>query len=202
MKIKRRSLRDGFTLVEMLVVITIIAVLAALLFPALKGGSNQALRMSCENNMHQLSIFIVQYARDNDVYPDSTKWTGTASVEDGPLARYVKDPKIYVCPSDVDLKQALKRGVKTRRTSYAVNAWFDRKTYNTSVDLSRAVLLMEPFASAGGGTMETSFQPNGAPRLTDRHNGGGVLVYADGHTEFFTQDRFRKDKQRIFEVTH
>lgn len=201
MKTKRRCLRGGFTLVEMLVVITIIAVLAAMLFPALKGGSQQALRANCISNMHQLTMFMTQYARDNDIYPDSTQWTGTASVEDGPLARYVKDPKIYICPADVDLKTALKRGIRIRRTSYSFNSWFDRKTYSTSVDLSRAVFFMEPLV-ASGGSMETSFQPNGAPRLTDRHNGGGLLAFADGHVDFFTQDRFRKEKQIIFEITH
>jgi prepilin-type N-terminal cleavage/methylation domain-containing protein len=200
MKTKQRYLRGGFTLVEMLVVITIIAVLAGLLFPAMKGGSQQALRANCLSNLHQLCMFMSQYARDNDVYADSTKWTGTASVLDGPLARYVKEPKIYMCPSDADLKAALKRGINDRRTSYSFNSWFDRKTYNTSVDMSRAVFFMEPFV-ASGGAMETSFQPSGAPRLTGRHSGGGLLAFGDAHVEFFTQDRFQKDKQTIFELT-
>ena len=146
-------------------------------------------------------MFMSQYARDADIYPDSSKWTGTASVEDGPLARYVKDPKIYICPADVDLKEALKHDIKVRRTSYSFNSWFDRKTYSTSVDLSRAVFFVEPFVATGG-AMEISFQPTGAPRLTDRHNGGGLLAFGDGHVEFVTQVRFQKDKQTIFEVTH
>ncbi len=200
MKTKRRCLRGGFTLIEMLVVITIIAVLAALLFPAMNGAREQAIRTNCESNMRQLCMFITQYTTDNNAYPDSTKWAGTTSVEDGPLGRYVKDPKIYMCPGDADLKTALKRGITVRRTSYSFNSWFDRKTYSTSVDLSRAVFFMEPFVATGG-AMETSFQPTGAPRLTERHNGGGLLAFGDAHVDFYTQDRFQKDKQTIFETT-
>ncbi len=200
MKTRRQWLRGGFTLVEMLVVITIIAILAGLLLPGVMNSHRKALQLQCTNNLRQLCMFITQYATDNNVYPDGAKWTGTASIEDSPLARYCKDPKIYMCPGDADLKTALKRGITVRRTSYSYNSWFDRKTHNTSVELSRAVFFMEPFVATGG-AMETSFQPTGAPRLTDRHNGGGLLAFGDGHAGFYTQDRFEKEKQTIFETT-
>ena len=150
--------------------------------------------------MRQICMFILQYARDKDVYPESVRWAGTSSVEDGVLGRYVKEPRIYVCPADTQLKDALKRRSTQRLTSYSYNSWFDRKTYSTSVDMSRAVLLMEPRVGSGG-TMQTSFQGVGAPRLTDRHNGGGLIAYGDAHVEFFNQQRFQKNKDIIFEVT-
>ncbi|MCX6911022.1 MAG: type II secretion system protein, partial [Verrucomicrobia bacterium] len=183
-----------------LVVMTIMGVLAALLFPALTGGKKRADQAICTSNIRQLCLFISQYARDKELYPEGGRWAGTSSVEDGVLGRYVKDPKIYTCPTDTDLKDALKRRSTQRLTSYAYNGWFDRKPFSTSVDLSRAVFLMEPNVG-GGGTMQTSFQGSGAPRLTDRHNGGGLLGYGDAHVEFYTQQRFQKEKQNIFDVT-
>ncbi len=201
MNIKRRLLRGGFTLVELLVVMTIMAILAGLLFPALVGGGKTRDKAICMSNMNQLCKFISQYARDKDVYPEGARWMGSSSVEDGPLGRYTKEPKIYVCPADTDLKAALKRGSSQRLTSYAYNSWFDRKPFSVSVDMSRAVLFMEPRVSGGGGTMQTSFQGSGAPRLTDRHNGGGLIAFGDAHVEFYTQQRFQKEKQDIFEVT-
>ena len=171
-----------------------------MIFPALTSGKRRTDQAVCTSNMRQLCVFISQYARDKDLYPEGAKWAGTSSVEDGVLGRYLKEPKIYICPSDADLKEGLKRHSTQRLTSYAYNSWFDRKPFSTSVDLSRAVFLMEPNVGSSG-SMETTFQGVGAPRLTDRHNGGGSLAYGDGHVEFFTQKRFQKDKQTILEVT-
>lgn len=201
MNLKRRCLRGGFTLVEILVVMTIMAILAGMLLPALTGGRKRSDQAICTSNMRQLCMFINQYARDKDVYPEGATWAGLSSVEDGALGRYVKEPKIYVCPADTDLKDALKRHSSQRLTSYSYNSWFDRKPFSTSVDMSRAVFLMEPNVG-GGGTMQKSFQGSGAPRLTDRHNGGGLIAFGDAHVDFYTQQRFQKEKQTIFEVTH
>jgi prepilin-type N-terminal cleavage/methylation domain-containing protein/prepilin-type processing-associated H-X9-DG protein len=58
-------LKKAFTLVELLVVIAVIAILAALLLPALSGAKDQAVRTDCENNERQQVLAFTMYASEN-----------------------------------------------------------------------------------------------------------------------------------------
>ena len=63
----------GFTLIELLVVIAIIAILAAMLLPALAKAKQTAIRIQCKNNEHQQMVALFMYAGENrDYLPDGS----------------------------------------------------------------------------------------------------------------------------------
>ncbi|RYG54847.1 DUF1559 domain-containing protein, partial [bacterium] len=98
--------RRAFTLIELLVVIAIIAILAAILFPVFGRARENARRSSCQSNLKQIGLGIMQYTQDYDEnFPLSLSLSN--SVTSNPpvgwadsIQPYLKSTQIYQCPSD------------------------------------------------------------------------------------------------------
>jgi len=113
--------KKAFSLIELLVVISLIALLMAVLLPGLAEVRSQTRRVVCESNLRQLFLANIGYATENDNYyvpaaPDITstnggryRWHGFRNSPDvpfepakGPLAAYLADGKVKQCPERVD----------------------------------------------------------------------------------------------------
>jgi len=103
-----QSHRPGFTLIELLVVIAIIAILASILFPVFARARENARRSSCQSNMKQLGLGIIQYTQDYDEkYPLARQETDPITIYSyaywGQLIMpYVKSPQVLECPSFIN----------------------------------------------------------------------------------------------------
>lgn len=120
----------GFTLVELLVVIAIIAILSALLFPAVATALERGRRAACRSNLRQLGLAKMQFAEDNDGWYPWTAQSPDTDLADGNMNRQgnyalaarlltngnlIVDTRIYVCPSDrVDGDDAYDAGGGTK----------------------------------------------------------------------------------------
>ena len=107
------QMKKAFTLIEILVVIAIIAILAAILFPVFAQVREKARSATCQSNLKQVGLALLQYAQDNDEgLPfawNIQAGVGLKAAQDNGIAPrgtwldlqpYVKSTKLFACPDD------------------------------------------------------------------------------------------------------
>lgn len=192
---KHSRLRAGFTLVEILVVITVLAILAAIAFPMLSSARDNARESSCQSNLKQIYVGYRLYAQDyNKKYPAKVECLGSSSFRaaNDPqslvalLRPYIKNEPIWVCPSGAQEHEKL--GV-----SYM---WTIAKYGTQGADLEKPAtrapkalvwdnyIYREPTPVGTKGNPISHSNKFSPLRYPHRDGQGLNWLYADGHVKY------------------
>jgi prepilin-type N-terminal cleavage/methylation domain-containing protein/prepilin-type processing-associated H-X9-DG protein len=173
-------MREGsraFTLLELLVVVAIVGILAALIVPAFQRSAQSSKAAACLSNLRQLGVGLNAYLQDHEMIMPELKIARASLSEDVPvidntLDRYLSDRAVFACPAD------RKNFAVTTGTSYAWNI----------------ALNGQPIASLN--FMQLATDPSHIPVISDKEGFHPYLadkiniLYADGHAtkdaKFFT----------------
>jgi prepilin-type N-terminal cleavage/methylation domain-containing protein/prepilin-type processing-associated H-X9-DG protein len=205
--------RSGFTLIEILTVIAIIALLAAILFPVFSRAREKARATTCLSNLQQLGMAFQQYVQDaGRRYPGAgefQKWgngahwvSGTNSTTEGlagnnaPYDLSTTHPSAnieggalypYVRNGDVYHCPSAKDG-DIKRVTYSMNCAIAGMNDVRLRTPSEIVLLVDE-AHNNDGFFYTETN-NSTDTITDVHNGAGNILFTDGHAKSYTNGQY------------
>jgi prepilin-type N-terminal cleavage/methylation domain-containing protein/prepilin-type processing-associated H-X9-DG protein len=202
----------AFTLIELLVVIAIIAILAAMLLPALASAKQRAWTTSCTSNLHQIGLGMRMFADDNnEYYPESGAtiyWNATDPTTGKQswmqqIFSYVGNTNVYDCPGNVQLPHQYQGPFNYFNGCNAafVTAGGFAAVRSTTILFPSAFVLGGDTAGTKGGPVlfdpldadKDDFTQNciggaAAPSLTEYwqiHSGGQNIMFADGHAKWY-----------------
>jgi prepilin-type N-terminal cleavage/methylation domain-containing protein/prepilin-type processing-associated H-X9-DG protein len=191
--------KKGFTLIDLLVVIAIIAILAAILFPVFARARENARRSSCLSNTKQLGLGILQYTQDYDEKLPASYDAGTDFIWPTMIMPYIKSTQLFFCPSDS--VHASGSGVSAGNMSYGYNWYYLTASpfYSSGgvslasiQSVSETIMLGDSQDKLNTGLTNPNAYIIGSPSLADpnylvpaRHLEGANICFVDGHSKWF-----------------
>jgi prepilin-type processing-associated H-X9-DG protein len=180
----------GFTLIKLLVVIAIIAILAALLLPALSRAKEKARATQCLNNLKQIGPASVMYSSDNDEALPCSQHNGASWV--ATLQPYT-GTNVYRCPSDPNKQRFYSYALNDFLLPPAVGSGAPDYTKTTSVPSpSQTFFMTEAVTNSGSidhfhfaDPDDGDYATNGFKAQVDakRHQNSANYLFVDGHVE-------------------
>lgn len=198
--------RTGFTLVEILVVVAITAILAALLLAVFSRVRENGSLSTCQNQLKQLILAVQQYTADNDGF------TPADISFQRQLFPYIKSPALIECPTHQ--ARSFPFPVKPDSQNYIFGYWYNGPQLTTrnkqngalsfkarqeaSLEVQSKIWVFaddnpspNPQAGEGGFLAYSQCDTSGGFWAT-LHNGGANYAFLDGHTKWLTPSAINK----------